>query len=102
MNKIIALVLALAAFLFFWKIYPAQPMTEIELSSTREFGVTDALPELHIGSARFRLSRLAVDRTDRIIFSIGDEDYRSLPDGAPMTLMIGRTAVWDFGAFHKP
>lgn len=80
----------------------AQPMTEIELSSTREFGVTDALPELHIGSARFRLSRLAVDRTDRIIFSIGDEDYRSLPDGAPMTLMIGRTAVWDFGAFHKP
>lgn len=75
---------------------------EIELTSTRDFGVTDALPTLYIGDQRFRLSRFVDGRTDRMIFSISDDAYRSLPNGAAIRLVIGGAPVWNFGKLSKP
>ena len=75
---------------------------EIELTSTRNFGVTNALPVLHIGDKRFRLSRFADGRSDRMIFTIDGEEYRSLSSGADIKLFIGGAPVWNFGPLRKP
>ncbi|MEI8178274.1 hypothetical protein [Aestuariivirga sp.] len=75
---------------------------EIELTSTRSFRVTNALPLLYIGDRPFTLSRFAGRTTDRIIFSISSEEYRLLPSGADVKLVIGRAPVWHFGRLRKP
>jgi hypothetical protein len=74
---------------------------EIELASTRRFGVTDALPELRIADKIFRLSRFADDRTDRMIFTVSDSDYQSLPADAAPRLVIGGAPVWNFGPLPR-
>lgn len=80
----------------------ASAMMEIELTSTRAFGVTGALPVLHIGGQTFRLSRFVDGRTDRMIFLIGKDDYDRLSSGADVKLVIGGAAVWNFGQLRKP
>ena len=77
-------------------------MMEIELTSTRAFGVTGALPVLHIGGQTFRLSRFVDGRTDRMIFLMGKDDYDRLSSGADVKLVIGGAAVWNFGQLRKP
>lgn len=74
---------------------------EIELTSTRDFGVTNALPTLYIGDKRFRLSRFADGRSDRMIFTIDEEEYRRLRSGTEMKLVIGGAPVWNFGPLRK-
>ena len=74
---------------------------EIELASTRRFGVTDALPELKIADKSFRLSRFADGRTDHMIFTVSDRDYQSLPMDAAPRLVIGGAPVWNFGPLPR-
>jgi hypothetical protein len=75
---------------------------EVELSSSRRFPITDALPTLFVGGKGYRLSRRVPGEADRIIFSLSEADYAATADGAPTRLQIGGAPVWQFGRFRKP
>jgi hypothetical protein len=74
---------------------------EVELSSSRRFPITDALPTLSIGGRPFQLSRFKPGSPDRIIFTLTDADYQALPDGADTHLQIGPAPLWQFGRFTR-
>ena len=75
---------------------------EVELSSSRRFPITDALPTLFVGGKGYRLSRRVSGESDRIIFSLSEADYAGMAEGAPTRLRIGGEPVWQFGRFRKP
>jgi hypothetical protein len=75
---------------------------EIELSSSRAFPITDALPTLRIGARSFRLSRFPSGKTDRIVFTLSAKDYAAVRSGAHVELRIGGAPAWSFGSLNKP
>jgi hypothetical protein len=75
---------------------------EIDLGTSGRFPVTDALPSLRIGDREFQLSRFPAGQTDRITFAMNADDYRALPQGAPVQVQFGAGPEWDFGPLRKP
>lgn len=74
---------------------------EIELSSSRPFPITDALPVLTIGDRSYRLSRYVPGKPGRMIFTLKATDYGALRNGANVTLRVGGAHSWQFGALAK-
>ena len=74
---------------------------EIELKSSRAFPVTDSLPVLTLGKARFRLSRFADDAQHGLIFTLTAQEFEGVVDGADAGIRIGSAPAWRFGALRK-
>ena len=74
---------------------------EIELTSSRAFPITDALPVLVVGDRSYRVSRILPGKPSRIIFTLSAADYGALANGADVTLRIGGAQPWQFGALRK-
>jgi hypothetical protein len=80
----------------------ASPAVEIELLSTRPFPVGGALPTLSIDNHDFTLSRFPSGTTDRLIFTIEEDEFKAVSDGSEVTLRIGGAPPWSFGKLQKP
>lgn len=78
-----------------------EAQVEVELTSSRRFPITDALPTLSIGGKTFQLSRFKPGSINRIIFSLSEAEYQALPNGANTTLQIGGAPLWQFGKFTR-
>lgn len=74
---------------------------EIELTSSRPFPITDALPVLAVGDRSYRLSRVLPGKPARMIFTLTAAEYAAARDGADVTLRIGGAHPWSFGALRK-
>lgn len=75
---------------------------EIELQSSRAFPVGGALATLMVGDKSFQLSRFPSGKTDRLIFTLDPAEFAALPNGAPVSVVIGGAPPWRFGALAKP
>ena len=79
---------------------PPPAQVEVELSSTRSFPVSGALPVLHVGDQTVRLSRLvpAKGGGHNLVFTMPDGTLAKAPAGAPLELEIGARQPWRFQA----
>jgi hypothetical protein len=76
---------------------------EIELNSTKEFPVRDAVIELRIGDQTFRRSRPAPDGgLNTVIFVLTDDQYAKINTGDSITVGFSHEpSGWDFGKIDK-
>ncbi|MFL5337690.1 MAG: hypothetical protein ACJ8H8_32105, partial [Geminicoccaceae bacterium] len=75
---------------------------EIEIAADQPLPVTDSLPVLTIGDQQIRQSRYAVaGRTDRIVFTLGVDQFARLPDGAQAELQVGGARRMPLGRLQK-
>jgi len=79
---------------------------DVELNSTREFPVRNAVIQLHIGSKTFRQSRSPDGSLNNLVFSIPSDEFTSaLNNGDPMWVDFhGQEQSglwWDFGNLDK-
>lgn len=76
---------------------------EIELKSTKEFPVRDAVIELRIGDQTFRRSRPAPDGSlNTIIFVLTDDQYAKINTGDSIRVGFSHEpSRWDFGYVDK-
>ena len=75
---------------------------EIEVVADQPLPVTDALPTLIIGDQQVRQSRFAVPgQTDRIVFTVGGEQFARMPAGAAAELQVGAARKIPLGALQK-
>jgi hypothetical protein len=77
------------------------PVVEIELQSSRPFPVGGALPEITIGARSYALSRFAEGDTDRLIFTLGADEYAAAVSGEEVSVRVGGAPVWRFGRLTK-
>jgi hypothetical protein len=76
-------------------------MVEIEVVADRSLPVTDALPTLSVGERQFRLSRYPRGRVDRVIFTLGGDEFAGLEDDAPAAMRLGEARRFDLGRLSK-
>lgn len=77
---------------------------ELEFSSNRLFLPQGELLTLRIGDRDFGVSRYPRSgETSTLIFLLTEEEYASLPDGAPMQIQYGSGELkgWSFGRLKK-
>ena len=76
---------------------------EIELKSTKEFPVRDAVIELHIGNQTFRRSRPAPDGSlNTIIFVLTHDEFVKINTGDSVTVGFSHEPPgWNFGKVDK-
>jgi hypothetical protein len=75
---------------------------EIQLTSSRPFGVRNALIVLRIGSQRFTKSRPPEDgRLNTLIFTLPAEQFARTAAGDRVTVQYGDEPEWDFGTLDK-
>lgn len=74
---------------------------EIEVTSTRLFPVTDALPAMIIGNRTFTSSHYPSGATDRLVFTLAASEFLESEEGADVSVRIGGRRPWRFGPLHK-
>lgn len=84
------------------------PPVEIQVDSTKEFPVRDAVVVLNIGGKEFTMSRSPEDGSlNTLIFTVSASDWASLKSGDSMAVYFGQDDVknpearWNFGALDK-
>jgi hypothetical protein len=78
-----------------------EAMVEIEVSSSRAFPVTDALPTLTIGKTSVTLSRFTPGGPRNLVFLVPAADYGRLSPVSDVSLRIGGAPMWRFGRFNR-
>lgn len=77
-----------------------QSVVEIEVSSSRAFPVSNALPVLTIGEKSFNVSRFASPDGYRMVFTVPADEYAKVQP-ADVSVRIGGAAPWRFGRLTK-
>lgn len=79
----------------------AVPSVEIEVTSTRSFPVSDALPTLVVGDKTFRMSYYPSGSTDRLVFVLSADDFEAVGQGSEVRVRIGGARPWNFAPIDK-
>ena len=75
---------------------------EIQLTSSRAFGVRNALVVLRIGTQEFTNSRSPEDGSlNTLIFTLTSDEFARLAPGDRVTVQYGDEPGWDFGTLDK-
>ncbi len=62
---------------------------EIEISSDRPFPTRDAMLTLQVGRRTFHLSSHPDGDRTRVVFTLGDDEFASIPDGSGASIRFG-------------
>ena len=75
---------------------------ELQLTSSRSFGVRNALAVLRIGTQEFTKSRSPEDGSlNTLIFTLTSDEFARLAPGDRVTVQYGNEPGWDFGTLDK-
>jgi hypothetical protein len=75
---------------------------ELQLTSSRLFGVRNALVVLHIGTQEFTKSRSPEDGSlNTLIFTLTSDEFARLAPGDRVTVQYDNEPGWDFGTLDK-
>jgi len=75
---------------------------EIQLTSSRPFGVRNALVVLRIGTQKFTKSRPPEDGSlNTLIFTLTSDQFARTAFGDRVTVQYGDEPGWDFGTLDK-
>jgi hypothetical protein len=75
---------------------------ELQLTSSRSFGVRNALVVLRIGTQKFTKSRSPEDGSlNTLIFTLTADEFARTAPGDRVTVQYGDEPGWDFGTLDK-
>ena len=75
---------------------------ELQLTSSRSFGVRNALVVLRIGTQEFTKSRSPEDGSlNTLIFTLTSDEFARLAPGDRVTVQYDNEPGWDFGTLDK-